>query len=410
MNLSDPKLLELLRQMTKAAQACELSARLTGENFNVFKILDLQTAEVRTHSAFIAELLNPKGSHGQDASYLRLFVSQLGVETDMFDPQGATVKVEHHVDRVDNSEGTGGRMDIMLTDSHNRRILIENKINFGDLEKQLLRYHKFDKKAVLVYLTLYGKKPSEFSTGGPELEASLKEHGGRLTVMSYGTDILKWLDDCHRASASLPVVRESIVQYKHLICELTHQATGDKVKDEAKNLILAHPELADAVALLGEAWQALLRDANSKFEKQMNEKLPNKPLRLPNGITVLRTWHADEDGVWIGFRAIKGDVAANLPADADDARKYADVLKSLAPGSRVFPFWNVGVFFPEPFKSQQHFASLPKDKILSLLCTEMEMARFVDGLYEQATDITERLLAGITALPMPDKESPAAPQ
>lgn len=39
---------------------------LTGENFNVFKILKLESSEVRMHSAFIAELLNPKGSHTQN--------------------------------------------------------------------------------------------------------------------------------------------------------------------------------------------------------------------------------------------------------------------------------------------------------------------------------------------------------
>lgn len=35
--------------------------RSRGELFNVFKILKLDTDETRTHSAFIAELLNPEG-------------------------------------------------------------------------------------------------------------------------------------------------------------------------------------------------------------------------------------------------------------------------------------------------------------------------------------------------------------
>lgn len=38
--------------------------RKRGELFNIFNVLDLRTNEVRTHSAFIAELLNPDGNHG----------------------------------------------------------------------------------------------------------------------------------------------------------------------------------------------------------------------------------------------------------------------------------------------------------------------------------------------------------
>ena len=35
-----------------------------GEYYNIFKTLGLQTSEVRLHSAFLAELLNPEGAHG----------------------------------------------------------------------------------------------------------------------------------------------------------------------------------------------------------------------------------------------------------------------------------------------------------------------------------------------------------
>ena len=35
-----------------------------GELFNVFEVLNLQYNETRTHSAFLAALLNPKEKHG----------------------------------------------------------------------------------------------------------------------------------------------------------------------------------------------------------------------------------------------------------------------------------------------------------------------------------------------------------
>jgi len=39
-------------------------AKETGENFNIFTVMGMQSNEVKTHSAIIGELLNPKGSHG----------------------------------------------------------------------------------------------------------------------------------------------------------------------------------------------------------------------------------------------------------------------------------------------------------------------------------------------------------
>ena len=40
-------------------------AGITGEGFNIFQILKVGTNEVRMHSAFLAEMLDPNGSHGQ---------------------------------------------------------------------------------------------------------------------------------------------------------------------------------------------------------------------------------------------------------------------------------------------------------------------------------------------------------
>lgn len=45
----------------------------SGNAFNVFEIINVTTDEVRLHSKFIAELLNPNGSHGQQDLFLSLF-------------------------------------------------------------------------------------------------------------------------------------------------------------------------------------------------------------------------------------------------------------------------------------------------------------------------------------------------
>ena len=52
-------------------------AKITGENFNIFSVLKMDSKEVRMHSAFIGELLNPKGSHGIEDKPLKFFIELL---------------------------------------------------------------------------------------------------------------------------------------------------------------------------------------------------------------------------------------------------------------------------------------------------------------------------------------------
>lgn len=67
----------LLYQVNAINKKYEKIAEITGENFNIFNILGLTTNEVRTHSAFIAELLNPNGSHGCKHIFLKLFIEEV---------------------------------------------------------------------------------------------------------------------------------------------------------------------------------------------------------------------------------------------------------------------------------------------------------------------------------------------
>ena len=51
-------------------------AEITGENFNVFDILNVNSDEL-SHSLFISYLLDAKGKHGQKDLFLKLFINQL---------------------------------------------------------------------------------------------------------------------------------------------------------------------------------------------------------------------------------------------------------------------------------------------------------------------------------------------
>lgn len=75
--MENQNITHLLSHISVICRKYEEIAEITGENFNVFKVLGLTTNEVRTHSAFLAELLNPKGSHGCKDVFLKLFVEEL---------------------------------------------------------------------------------------------------------------------------------------------------------------------------------------------------------------------------------------------------------------------------------------------------------------------------------------------
>ena len=67
----------LLRQISKIVErekTQQEEKRKRGENFNIFDVLGLSTSEVRLHSAFLAELLNPNGNHGLGNQFLEAFL------------------------------------------------------------------------------------------------------------------------------------------------------------------------------------------------------------------------------------------------------------------------------------------------------------------------------------------------
>jgi hypothetical protein len=401
MDFSDPRLIVLLRDVNRAKQEHELTARLTGANFNIFNILRLSTAEVRAHSAFIAELLNPKGSHGQGTVYLELFLERLSdvesitngkepAKIDAFQAEGAKVDVEIAIGRVNREDSTGGRIDILLTDVHGSHIVIENKIYAGDQADQLLRYNNFCKEkpsATLFYLTLPGDHPDPLSTGGESFP---------YTCLSYKEHIRRWLDDCHRASVSLPVVRESIFQYKCLIQQLTNQATGDKVKEDVKRIILDNPDLADAVPVLWEAWQSILFTVRTNFDQHTKEI--DQHLDAVDGSVIIRARPLDCGGFVVAFRAERG----GKPVGGDEASRYANVLNGLVRfygRDRGGGYWNVGWFTPDPFGGMGGgIDSIPKRKILSLYENPSAMAEFASTILKQSHEVTDKLLAGIAAL------------
>jgi len=212
----------LLKQVNLIAEKYEAVAKATGENFNVFQTLELQTKEL-SHSKIIAEFLNPQGSHGKGNTFLKSFLNLIGIaEYQKF--ENATVETEKIT--------KDGRIDIAIT-GNQAAIIIENKIYAGDQEKQLARYRQSFPDAKIIYLTLDGHEPSDNSTNGDKNTYDI--------LLSY-ENIIEWLEQCKEKSADFPYLRETIAQYINVLKFLTGQTRRKEMSKEIAEAVVKSPE------------------------------------------------------------------------------------------------------------------------------------------------------------------------
>mgnify|MGYP003584777085 CR=1 FL=1 len=272
------KLNSLLKEVKAIREKYEELSRLNGENFNLFDILDRRTDEVKTHSAMISELLNPKGSHGLGDEFLNLFLNLLNSlvadpnnQITIQDAKETSVFVEYPIGEINENKTEGGRIDIYLTNKH-FNICIENKIFADDQPFQLLRYQNFlgnKTGKLLLYLTLEEDDPSEKSTINKEQGQDLKKKTDYYCI-SYREHILRWLQECLKSSVSYPILRESINQYIILIKSLTNQLTSAIMVDKVRTAILSDISSAE---IIKENFDSAIENVANRLRDAVQKKL-----------------------------------------------------------------------------------------------------------------------------------------
>ena len=234
-------IISLFKHLSNINRAYEIVKKSTNEDFNIFSILRMETDEVNTHSRFIAELLNPKGSHFQEEKFLELFIKYfnylkktednsnfLGAPIEL-NPRKSIIEVEKYI--APKTEKEGGRLDIAISEGRENFICIENKIYAGEQENQMERYYNYAKKAAkqhhIFFLTLFGDKPS-----------SVYSEDCIIYNISYKKHIVEWLELCKKEVADNAIIRETINQYINLIKKLTYQTINKEMEKDIQDLIL----------------------------------------------------------------------------------------------------------------------------------------------------------------------------
>ncbi|MBQ9502405.1 MAG: PD-(D/E)XK nuclease family protein [Lentisphaeria bacterium] len=265
---------DLLEKISQLHIRQEEISKLKGDNFNVFKLCGVNYYETR-HSDIIAEFLDPKGAHGCGIDFLQAFCQIVGLNFDKF--ENAEIDREYPI--------PDGRLDILIQ-SQGNRIIIENKIYAGEGEEQLKRYREWlDKKAgnqseaSLYFLTLDGR-PSSIDD----------EIQGQYNCISYKNHIISWLTECIRIAVEKPFIRESLLQYRNLVEELTK---GNKMSEEDKKIaetiqkdfssaiaVKRHTDQAKAMWLWDNILDKLIRDEHFTADRDRDTMIDSQDVFL----------------------------------------------------------------------------------------------------------------------------------
>jgi len=205
------------------AIACE-----TGRSFNIFEVARIEDKEVIV-CRILAELLNPKGRHGQGGAYLKLFLGECLDLGDAF----TDAEINNMQVTTERRTNKGRPVDLVI-EGNGRFIPIEVKIYAADQSAQCYDYCMYartkDSEARIVYLTLFGDEPSADSKG--EL------NDDDIIILSFGVHVIGWLESCLVLPETIrkTPIREMLIQFISAIRKITNNLE-DKPKMELVALL-----------------------------------------------------------------------------------------------------------------------------------------------------------------------------
>lgn len=257
---------QLLSHVLTINKNYDMIAEATGDYYNLFEILKIETNEVK-HSAFIADLLDINGYHSQGDKFLRIFINvlrklnKLPLAFPEFNYSCVKTEIEKFIGYTTYLEG--GRIDILISD-YSTAIVIENKIYAADQHNQLIRYDTYARKYKdykILYLNLEGKA------------AENQDYDIEYINITYREVIIPWLEECIKECVAKPKIRESIAQYIQTIKYLSGMSTNDEKKVEIGKLIASSEEFIRAAQDILDSFNYAKAIIQFDFWKSMMDKL-----------------------------------------------------------------------------------------------------------------------------------------
>ena len=261
---------KLFVDMSKGYMAAKAEAdrqRAMGKHdYNIFTLFHDFSDEVNLHSNFIASLLDPNGDHYKGDLFLKLFLETCGIDEFSIDTSTATVFKEFK------------HIDIYISDGK-KHIILENKVYAKDQPTQIARYIETikdegakDEDIYVLYLHPDGKLPDDQSFGDYHAKLLGENPSIKFKVISYGNEILKWIDRCKNEVSNLTDLNVFLSQYKDVI-EMIYDRYKRIDKMETAKFVEIFRENYTAVSEIANNYQETRKKIIDEFFEKISEKL-----------------------------------------------------------------------------------------------------------------------------------------
>ena len=263
---------KLFMAMSKGYMAAKAEAdrqRAMGKHdYNIFTLFHDFSDEVNLHSNFIASLLDPNGDHYKGDLFLKLFLEMCGIDDFSIDTSRATVFKEFK------------HIDIYISDGK-KHIILENKVYAKDQPTQIARYIKAiknegaeDEDICVLYLHPDGKLPDNQSFGDYHAKLLGENPSIKFKVISYGKEILEWIDKCKNEVSNITDLNVFLSQYKDVI-EMIYDRYKRIDKMETANLVEIFKENYTAVSEIANNYQETRKKIIDEFFENVKDILEN---------------------------------------------------------------------------------------------------------------------------------------
>ena len=261
---------KLFMAISKGYMAAKAEAdrqRATGKHdYNIFTLFHGFSDEVNLHSNFIASLLDPNGDHYKGDLFLKLFLEMCGIDDFSIDTSTATVFKEFK------------HIDIYISDGK-KHIILENKVYAKDQPTQIARYIETikdegakDEDIYVLYLHPDGKLPDDQSFGDYHAKLLGENPSIKFKVISYGNEILKWIDRCKNEVSNLTDLNVFLSQYKDVI-EMIYDRYKRIDEMETANLVEIFKENYTAASEIANNYQETRKKIIDEFFENVKENL-----------------------------------------------------------------------------------------------------------------------------------------
>lgn len=282
-----------------------------------FNALDYVRTDELGLSRIVADLLDPKGAHGQGVCFLERFCEMVCPERWLYERIGALGDVEASVLRereIRNKQRLDVSVELRPPGRQPVCIAIENKPYSADAVAQIAGYLEFLRdryrgRFILIYLSWHGGRPSRES-----LPETAREDG--LATMSYcppaaseaGDDdalrlrasLTDWLKEC-RQSCEVERLRWFLGEVE-TFCHKTFggTVTTSSERKEVREFILAGDDNVRTAMAVAEAWPETRDEVVGRFLKVLRDRIACslgaiEDLQAQYGFGL----RGQKDGVWL---------------------------------------------------------------------------------------------------------------